>query len=68
MWDFIPDRHIRGNDLPWIESAALIPHTPIDITFATLFLFQIAILANLDEKMLLENCEYHERAGEDVHA
>jgi hypothetical protein len=34
------------SDPPWMESAALIPHTPIDNATATLFFFQIAILAN----------------------
>jgi len=46
----------------------LIPHTPIDITFATLFLFQIAILTNSDEDMLGKIVGIGKNTGEDVHA
>jgi hypothetical protein len=59
--------HRRGRDLPWIQIAILIAHTPVATTTATLFLFQIAMLI-----ILMSACfgspEYLRGVNEDVHA
>ena len=56
------------SDLPWMENAALIPHTTIDVVTITLLLFQIAILKNVNEYLIWAHRWYSKRAGEDIHA